>query len=201
MCCTTRFSVQFSTRTFEGCTVAWMELGVWVMYFRYCVPVFFLAVNCCCFNTWCLLPSVPPETQRCSSGAGARGSEHAWQMLALLPPQRAQGPRPQTYLLCRGNARDIYLHAPPVGPQAIGAAASDFPASPLASPAIGTFDSLRPAPRPAVRRLGFRWRQWRAAEAAAEETAAAEVEEEKEEKEDQCSSCSLLQRMKSAPPT
>ena len=154
MCCTTRFSVQFSTRTLEGCTVAWMELGVWVMYFRYCVPFFFLAVNCCCFNTWCLLPSVPPETQRCSSGAGARGSEHAWQMLALLPPQRAQGPRPQTYLLCRGNARDIYLHAPPVGPQAIGAAASDFPASPLASPAIGTFDSLRPAPRPSRQRYG-----------------------------------------------
>lgn len=99
------FSVQFSTRTLEGCTVAWKELGVWVMYFRYCVPVFFLAVNCCCFNTWCLLPSVPPETQRCSSGAGARGSEHAWQMLALLPPQRAQRPRPQTHLLSLSLSR------------------------------------------------------------------------------------------------
>jgi hypothetical protein len=48
------------------------------------------------------------------------------------------GARSQTYLLCGGYARDIYSHAPPVGPQAIGAAASDFPASPLASPAIGT---------------------------------------------------------------
>ena len=134
MCCTTRFSVQFSTRTLEGCTVAWMELGVWVMYFRYCVPVFFLAVNCCCFNTWCLLPSVPPETQRCSSGAGARGSEHAWQMLAQLPPQRAQGPRPKLIYFAEVT-HVTFIHTPrPLAPKPLARRPRIFPPRPSPLP-------------------------------------------------------------------
>lgn len=36
---------------------------------------------------------------------GAGGCEHAWQMLALLPPQRAQRPRPQTHLLSLSLSR------------------------------------------------------------------------------------------------
>ena len=74
-------SVQFSTRTLEGCIIMWHS-GPPVAWNEVHVEV-----------------PCPPEPQRCSGGAGASGSEHAWQMLALLPPQRAQGPRPQTHLL------------------------------------------------------------------------------------------------------
>ena len=135
------------------------------------------------------------------------------------------GARSQTYLLCGGYARDIYSYAlpvgpqaigaaasafpaPPVGPQAIGAAASDFPASPLASPAIGTFDSLRPAPRPSRQRYGglalgggSGGRRRRRRRRRRRTRQRRRLRRRRRRRRISSSSCSLLQRMKSAPPT
>jgi hypothetical protein len=71
-------------------------------------------------------------------------------MLALLPPQRAQGPT-DPKLICFAEVTHVtFIHTlgpprPPVGPQAIGAAASAFPAPPVGLQAIGAAASAFPA--------------------------------------------------------
>jgi hypothetical protein len=105
------------------------------------------------FNT-CI--PCPPEPQRCSGGAGASGSEHAWQMLALLPPQRAQGPDPK--LICFAEVTHVtFIHTPrPLAPKPSAQRPRLFPPRPLASKPSARRPRLFPprplAPKPSARR-------------------------------------------------